>query len=226
MTSMTGGGTQPGGGRFAPRPGGWRDEGQVAEYLERMDVLPPRLAGEDALTSALPAEPRSVLDLGAGDGRLGALVASARPTIERVVLVDNSPPMLDRARARFAGDGRFEVYERDLKESVSAFGQFDVVVSGMAIHHLHDDRKRALFRETADCLEPGGLFANLEVVLSPSPELHRAFLDAVGREADDPEDRLVDVWNQLTWLEEAGLIHVDCLWKWRGLALMVGTSAG
>lgn len=213
-----------GGRRFAPRPGGWKDDGQVAEYLDRMTDQHPRVAGEDTLVSALPAEPLSVLDLGAGDGRLGALVASARPTVERVVLVDNSPAMIDRAQAQFGGDARFKVHAHDLEDPVGGFGRFDVVVSGMAIHHLHDDRKQTLFREIADCLETGGLFANLEVVRSPSPELHRAFLDAVGREADDPADRLVDVWTQMGWLEDAGFTHVDCLWKWRGLALIIGTN--
>lgn len=137
--------SEVGGRRFAPRPGGWKDDGQVAEYLDRMTDQHPRVAGEDTLVSALPAEPLSVLDLGAGDGRLGALVASARPTLERVVLVDSSPAMLDRAQAQFGGDARFKVHAHDLEDPVGGFGRFDVVVSGMAIHHLHDDRKQTLF---------------------------------------------------------------------------------
>jgi SAM-dependent methyltransferase len=208
---------------FAPLPDGWKNEDQVTEYLERVGVLPPRLAGEEALISALPAEPSSVLDLGAGDGRLAALVAATRPSVDRVVLLDNSPPMLDRARSRFAGDKRFEIHDHDLQEPLSTSGGFDVVVSGFAIHHLEDARKQTLFSEICDRIEPGGIFGNLEVVKSPTPELHRSFLDAIGRTAEDPEDRLADVWTQLNWLEEAGFDQVDCLWKWRGFALMVGT---
>lgn len=206
--------------------GGWKDEAQVAEFLERTAGEHPRLAGEAVLISALPASPVSVLDLGAGDGRLGALVASVRASVERVVLVDSSPAMLDRARAQFDHDPRFEVIEGDLTDPVDGFGSFDVVVSGMAIHHLEDDRKQSLFQEVASCLRPGGWFADLEVVASPSPALHQAFLEGVGRESDDPEDRLVDVWTQLRWLEDVGLTEVDCLWKWRGLALLVGRRPG
>jgi hypothetical protein len=39
---------------------------------------------------------------------------------------------------------------------------------------------------------------------------------------DDPSDVLRDLESQLTWLREAGLAHVDCIWKWRSLALMRG----
>ena len=35
-------------------------------------------------------------------------------------------------------------------------------------------------------LEPGGVFANLEVVASATERLHRQFLEAIGRTADDP----------------------------------------
>jgi SAM-dependent methyltransferase len=103
-------------------------------------------------------------------------------------------------------------------------GTFDAVVSGFAIHHLHDDRKRQLLGEIRERLRPGGVFANLEVVASATPELHAAFRAAVGREQDDPEDQLVDVETQLGWMRGAGLEQVDCLWRWRGFALLVGEA--
>jgi tRNA (cmo5U34)-methyltransferase len=83
-----------------------------------------------------------------------------------------------------------------------------------------------LFAESARLLRPGGVFANLEVVASRTPELHHAFRLAVGRVADDPEDRFVDVETQLAWARRAGLAPVDCLWKWRGFALLVGYAPG
>jgi hypothetical protein len=95
-------------------------------------------------------------------------------------------------------------------------------VSGFAIHHLEDDRKRQLFGEVARQLHPGGVFANLEVVGSPTPELHDAFRAAIGRREDDPEDRLVGVETQLDWMRSAGLVQVDCMWKWRGFGLLIG----
>lgn len=205
-----------------PDPSQWGEEAHVAEYLGRMDRLAARAAGEDALRDVLPRAPRRVLDLACGDGRLAALVLEARDTVDAVVAVDSSPPMLERATARFAADPRVIVEPRDLDDPIEDLGEFDVVVSGFAIHHLEDARKRSLFGELATMLTPGGIFANLEVVASPTPELHATFLAAIGRTADDPGDRLVSVDTQLAWMRDAGLTQVDCLWKWRGFALLVG----
>lgn len=201
---------------------GWNDPGHAAQYLDRIGTLPPRIAGERALCQILPSEPLTLLDLGCGDGRLTALALEARPTLKRAVAVDRSPPMLERARERFHADHRVEVRPWDLTDSIEPLGPFDLIVSGLAVHHLEHDRKRRLFEEIASQLPSGGLFANLEVTASTTPELHAEFLRAIGRSADDPEDRLVDAETQAMWMRHAGLADVHCLWRWRSFALLVG----
>jgi SAM-dependent methyltransferase len=196
----------------------------VDRYLTRIGGLAPRAAGEDVLVSVLPKAPRSVLDLGCGDGRLAALVLEHRSSVEQVVAVDSSPAMLEYARGRFDGDDRVQVREWDLSDPLSSLGAFDVVVAGFSIHHVEDQRKQGLFGEVAEQLTSDGVFANLEVVASATPELHRQFLDLIGRSDDDPEDRLASVEAQLIWMRQAGLSQVDCLWRWRGFALLVGHS--
>ena len=205
---------------------GWSDVDRVDRYLERIDVVASRRAGEDVQRSLLPPAPVSLLDLGTGDGRLVSLSLDARPGIRRVVAVDNSPAMLERARHRFTGDRRVTLEHVDLSQPVDGLGTFDVVISGSAIHHLEDRRKQTLFAEIVRLLNPGGLFANLEVVASATPELHAEFLALIGRPADDPEDRLADVDSQLQWMTRAGMVQVDCLWRWRGFALLVGRGRG
>jgi tRNA (cmo5U34)-methyltransferase len=202
----------------------WHEHDKVDEYVGRVNTLPQRRAGEEALVEVLPESPRRALDLGCGDGVLAALLLAARPSIERVLAVDASPPMLELARTRFAEEPRVEVRSFDLNDSIAGFGAFDVIVSGFAIHHLEDARKRSLLDEAASQLTPGGCFANLEVVASPTPELHAEFRAAIGRQADDPEDQLVAVEPQLEWMRAAGLEQVDCMWKWRGFALLVGRA--
>jgi SAM-dependent methyltransferase len=132
--------------------------------------------------------------------------------------------MLERARGRFEGEERVELIEHDLGEPLPALGRFDAVVSSFVIHHLADDRKRSLYAEAFELLEPGGVFANFEHVASPTESLHRAFFAAidVAIEDEDPSDRLLDVETQLRWLREIGFEDVDCYWKWREMALLVG----
>ena len=155
----------------------WSDPDLVDRYLTRIGGLAPRAAGEDVLVSVLPKAPRSVLDLGCGDGRLAALVLEHRSSVEQVVAVDSSPAMLEYARGRFDGDDRVQVREWDLSDPLSSLGAFDVVVAGFSIHHVEDQRKQGLFGEVAEQLTSDGVFANLEVVASATPELHRQFLD-------------------------------------------------
>lgn len=219
---MTSAGSEP---SVQPSTLGWTDPAQVGWYVERIGRLEARQAAERALAELLPPAPRSVLDLGCGDGRLADLARTARPSIERFVALDNSPPMLALARERFAGDERVEVGEHDLRQPLGPLGTFDLVLSGFAIHHLDHERKRSLFGEVVERLAPGGRFINLEVVASASPRWHAEFLVAIGRDADDPEDQLAPVDAQLDWMREAGLVEVDCLWRWRGFALLVGDRA-
>jgi tRNA (cmo5U34)-methyltransferase len=60
----------------------------------------------------------------------------------------------------------------------------------------------------------------------PTLELHHQFLDklAIPPAEENPSNKLLDLEIQLAWLREIGFTNVDCLWKWRELALLVGTK--
>jgi tRNA (cmo5U34)-methyltransferase len=201
------------------------DEGKVQRYLGRADEFPHRPEGESVLLEHVPRGARRVLDLGTGDGRLLALLQADRPGMRGIGL-DFSELMLAGARKRFAGDDRVELVEHDLAEPLPALGRFDAVVSSFAIHHVEHERKRSLYGEVFDLLEPGGVFANFEHVASPSDRLHAAFFAAIGEplENADPSDRLLDVETQLAWLRELGFEDVDCYWKWLEMALLLGVK--
>ena len=203
----------------------WSRADHVDRYLARADQFPHRAEGEAALLAQVSSQARRVLDLGTGDGRLLALLQADRPEMTGVGL-DSSELMLGAARTRFAGDERIELAEHDLVQPLPGLGRFDAVVSSFAIHHLEHERKRSLYAEVFDVLEPGGVFANLEHVASPTPRLHVAFLDAIDEplEHDDPSDRLLDVESQLVWLRELGFDDVDCYWKWLEMALLIGVK--
>jgi tRNA (cmo5U34)-methyltransferase len=207
-------------------PNSWVDGKRTSEYLARADRLPHRGEGELVLVKDLAgALPGRVLDLGCGDGRLTALVLEAYPE-STAVCVDMSPPMLEAAMARFEGDPRVTFLTHDLDDPLPFdAGSFDAVITSLAVHHVSDERKRALYAEIAALLTPGGGFGNLEIVASPTQELHDRWRDEMGAR-DDPNDRLCDMNRQLAWISEAGLANVDCIWKWRSLALLRGERPG
>jgi SAM-dependent methyltransferase len=201
----------------------WSDAEHALAYLRRRDDIPHRAESYDAMLELLPDRVERVLDLGCGDGLCLALVRASRPGAEGVAL-DFSAEMLARARVRFEGEGGVDVIEHDLDRPLPELGTFDAVVSGFAIHHLADERKRALYREVFERLNRGGVFVNVEHVASPTDALHVAFLDAIGYglDGDDPSNKLVAVETQLDWLRGIGFTDVDCFWKWRELAVLAG----
>lgn len=210
------------GGYASAAVGDWSDPGRVAEYLSR--EIPHRHTAERLLLEALPGRVESVLDLGTGDGRLLALVRGEHPAA-RCLGLDASEPMLRRARERLGAEDRVELRKHDLRLPLALPERFDVVVSGLAIHHLEDGRKRAIFSEIHALLREGGVFANLDLVRSGSSREHQRFRRAIGRMQDDPSDRLASLEDQLGWLRERGFACVDCHFKWLELALVIALRA-
>lgn len=202
----------------------WTSTSHASDYLERADSLPHRREGEATLIEFVPPSTRRVLDLGTGDGRLLALVKSALAEAVEAVAIDFSPAMLEAVGKRFAQDSSVTIMTHNLDEPLPALGKFDAVVSSFAIHHLVHERKRALYAEIYGLLNPNGVFCNLEHVASPTRRLHEEFLYRTDNtpEKEDPSNKLLDVETQLKWLREIGFVDVDCHWKWRELALLVG----
>ena len=199
----------------------WTDPDQVARYLARVDDLPHRAEGEAVLVRDLDGVlPGRILDLGTGNGRLTRVVLEAFPG-STAVCVDLSETMLRAASEQFAGNPDVTVRHHDLDDELRFDEQFDAVVSSLAIHHVSEERKLTLFAEVARLLAPGGVFANLDIVASPTEALHDRWREEMGAR-DDASDVLRDLESQLRWLRDVGFGDVDCIWKWRSLALMRG----
>jgi SAM-dependent methyltransferase len=211
----------------------WTSTDHVRDYLGRADSILHRSEGEATLLEFIPKTASRILDLGTGDGRLLALVKAELANIDSVrdgrakveaVAVDFSPAMLEAAGKRFAADSSITIVTHNLDHPLPALGKFDAVVSCFAIHHLVHERKRALYAEIHALLNSCGVFCNLEHVASPTPRLHEEFLYRIGYTpaTEDPSNKLLDLETQLQWLREIGFLDVDCHWKWRELALLVG----
>ena len=201
----------------------WAKAEHALDYLRRLEDIPHRQEGEATLIAETPKHAKRILDLGCGNGHLLALLLAHCDKATGVGL-DFSPTMLREAEARFAGEPRVKLVMHDLDASLPNLGTFDVIASSFAIHHCIDERKRDIYREVWNLLEPGGMFCNLEHVASPTAEVHKRFLEAmnISSEEEDPSNKLLDVETQLRWLRDIGYKDVDCFWKWRELALLIG----
>lgn len=201
-----------------------------------------------------PGQPFRVLELASGDGSLAGAVLERYPNCT-VYGWDGSHEMLDTARRRLAafGDrfqpGKFDLAERDWRQPE---GNFQAVISSLAIHHLEDDGKRSLFREVFPMLAPGGIFLIADIIRPAGPAgmayAAAAYDDAVRRQSieidgnlhayeqfnreqwnffrypDDPVDKPSTLFDQLNWLAEAGFEGVDTYWLRAGHAIFGGTK--
>jgi len=132
-----------------------------------------------ALASLKPGE--TVLDLGSGAG-FDAFLASKRVGPEgRVIGVDMTPEMIERAStlARTHGYTNVEFRLGDIENLPVADGSVDVILSNCVVN-LTTDKART-FREAFRVLKPGGRLMVSDLVLErPLPQPIAQDLDAYG----------------------------------------------
>ena len=224
----------------------WRDREVATRFAtERAAIVPESRAQINVLLHVLRQReqpPARVVDLGSGDAVLLDAVLSAFPDASGLAM-DYAETMRELANARLARFGaRAAVAPADLRTSNwrATARAADVIISGFAIHHLPDPRKRALYGEIFATLSPGGTFLNLEHVASATPVVGAIHDEAMiafraGPEGDvaatrtayharpDKADNiLAPVEQQCLWLRDIGFVDVDVHWKWFELALFGG----
>ncbi len=201
----------------------WTKPEHAQDYLRRLSGIPHRQEGEATLIEEVSSDSRRILDLGCGSGHLLDLLLAHCPRATGIG-IDFSPTMLEEASRRFADSPQATIIEHNLDDPLPELGRFDVIASSFAIHHCEHERKRSLYQEIWNRLEPSGVFCNLEHVASPTEKVHCRFLEELNTrpEDEDPSNKLLDVETQLVWLREIGYEDIDCYWKWRELALLIG----
>jgi len=171
-----------------------------------------------------------LLDVGGGYGMLSREVLEVLPR-STVVLQDLSEAMLDQAKKRLAAYApRVGFVQADLRDPSwmdAVGGQFDAVVSSIAIHNVRrPDLIRNIYGQVYDLVAPGGSFFNLDFVTAdPDPDGTGAS-GQVEHPPSESRPRMATIAEQLSWLKEAGFQKVEILFQERNQALMAGYRPG
>jgi len=174
-----------------------------------------------ALASIIPGE--TVLDLGSGAG-FDAFLAAARvgPT-GRVIGVDLTSEMIEKARSNAAAAGYTNVEFRlgDIETLPIEDASVDLVISNCVLNLVPDKPKA--FREIVRVLKPGGRVAISDIVLDGSlPESLRGSEDAYCSCVSGAIGRA----EYLSELEAAGLRNVEVASAADAASLLAGDCCG
>ncbi len=153
-------------------------------YLETLECMVAQLDPRDGM---------EVLDLGCGTGNATVALLERIPGA-RVTAMDPSRGMREKCAARFAGDGRVTVKAGDALGIDAADGQYDAVISNLAIHHVTPGERARAAAELARVLKPGGALLYSDMFLD---------VDSTGK---DPE-RAKDLIDKQVGLAEFCLDH-------------------
>src|SRR5215208_2156790 len=142
----------------------WKLPAIVNRFLSYRAAIPLAQEQIGVMMSILKSRQQPIenfLDLGCGDGILGAAILGEFRTAHGV-LVDFSEPMLEQAREQlkdYAGQLAYENLDYGDPAWITKmeeYAPFDAVVSGYSIHHQPDVRKREVYAEIFTLLKPGG----------------------------------------------------------------------
>jgi tRNA (cmo5U34)-methyltransferase len=185
----------------------------------------------DAMIAALPFptnQPLRVIDLGCGTGTV-ALRVKQRFPCARITCLDLAENMLVLARAKLASCDGIEFEQGDFLAHPFK-GPYDAAVSSLALHHLQtDDDKRNFYRRLYAALPPGGVFWTADAALGANPAINKLYMEKwkeymrrsmTERQIEErfakdaQEDRPATLADHFRWMEAAGFVAPEVIWKY------------
>ena len=164
----------------------------------------------EKILELLPEDAGVTLDLGCGTGQLARMLASR---LQRLICVDQSPNMLERARTALdksdARDVQFRIGA--LEHLPLRDGEVDTVVASMILHHMPEPV--VALREMHRVLRPGGVLLLAELDRHREEVMRTEFADFwLGFSTGRLERSLADAGFRVTTVERGrGAGTLECL---------------
>jgi tRNA (cmo5U34)-methyltransferase len=183
--------------------------------------------------------PGHILDLGCGTGNLTAAALQYYPGA-RVHALDVSGEILEECKTRFAGIDNIHYHQQDFNNLEFEDASFDLIISSIAIHHITDAEKAALYIRLYKLLKPGGVFVFADQTSGATTGIyqkHIARWKQAAFELGSTQENW-DMWMahqtahdhhastawHLDELRNAGFKFVDILWKNIMWSVVMGTK--
>ncbi len=179
---------------------------------------------------------QNILDIGAGTGLMSAFFHEKYPNAT-ITLVDFSSDMLNKAKERFNGKANFKYLVADFAEAEFETEKYDLVVSGLAIHHLVHELKQVLFKKICNSLKKDGWFINADQVQGITKGIdslyknnwkQKVLQSALTEEEKQSAfkrvqlDIMAPLKEQLQWLSEAGFSTPNCYYQYYNFVVFGG----
>ncbi|MFD1095589.1 class I SAM-dependent methyltransferase [Salegentibacter chungangensis] len=177
-----------------------------------------------SFTEYLPENfnPKSILELGCGNGNITAQLISHFPNAT-FTLVDASAEMLELCRKQFK-DHHVVFSNSYFQDFPFKEETYDLIVAGFSLHHLTNKEKQTVFKQINSALKEGGIFSYSDLMISKTnpdhPKLLKQWGDFVNAHFPDGEkwawvmehyaayDKPADYTLQLEWLKKAGFSSI------------------
>lgn len=184
-----------------------------------------------------------IIDLGCGTGNASLAVLEKLPA--KIFLIDGSQKMVSAAERKIGktsmdaimGTKVANIAEEGWSEGLEA-RTFDAIISTLVLEHLPFDSYRSAVQESFQLLKPGGWLIAVEGYDEPhsdmrewfgeemearSRKLDWKFSESIARLRDEKEIHYYcSKAEKQKWWREAGFSHVNVLWQYLCIALMVG----
>lgn len=135
----------------------------VRNPLRMAAVVPSGRQLAAAMAAALPPGTRSVVELGPGTGAITEGLLSCCPDLQRLLLVEMNPVLVELLRQRYPDIETECADARHLQAVVNAasgfeVGKVDAIVSSLGLLAMPEDLQRDILRAAMDVLGPNGVF--------------------------------------------------------------------